>query len=55
MADERPAPSVDEEKEDIYSKRAPMKKYDRNCFFSPVQCMLAYDKSPDEAMYRGRR
>uniref|UniRef100_A0AC35U5A8 Astacin domain-containing protein n=1 Tax=Rhabditophanes sp. KR3021 TaxID=114890 RepID=A0AC35U5A8_9BILA len=27
------------------------KKYDRNCFFSPVQCMLAFNKNqPEEGM-----
>uniref|UniRef100_A0A7E4ZYC6 Secreted protein n=1 Tax=Panagrellus redivivus TaxID=6233 RepID=A0A7E4ZYC6_PANRE len=37
-------------------KRAPTKKnYDRNCFFSPVQCMLSYNtKAHHDAYYSGK-
>ncbi|CAD5219150.1 unnamed protein product [Bursaphelenchus okinawaensis] len=33
------------------------KKYDRNCFFSPVQCMLSYNTNNNDALYhpRGRK
>ncbi|KAI6215949.1 hypothetical protein M3Y94_00445100 [Aphelenchoides besseyi] len=31
------------------------KKYDRNCFFSPVQCMLSYDNTNNDIVYHPRR
>ncbi|KAI6171003.1 hypothetical protein M3Y97_01094700 [Aphelenchoides bicaudatus] len=33
------------------------KKYDRNCFFSPVQCMLSYNANANDVIYHpsGRR
>ncbi|KAE9555011.1 hypothetical protein FO519_001757 [Halicephalobus sp. NKZ332] len=37
-------------------KRTPMKKnYDRNCFFSPVQCMLSYNTKTHHDAYYGRK
>lgn len=37
-------------------KRTPMKKnYDRNCFFSPVQCMLSYNTKAHHDAYYGRK
>ncbi|KAH7725462.1 hypothetical protein AAVH_06912 [Aphelenchoides avenae] len=38
-------------------KRDPLlvgKKYDRNCFFSPVQCMLSFKNTNDDAIWSGR-
>uniref|UniRef100_A0A0M3IJW3 Neur_chan_LBD domain-containing protein n=1 Tax=Ascaris lumbricoides TaxID=6252 RepID=A0A0M3IJW3_ASCLU len=41
---------------DMKNERRPIgKKFDRNCFFSPVQCMLSLNSNPADDMIWVRR